>query len=117
MSVAFGLPMKRAPGLRARMHVLLTVIGLLSVIIQLRFRVRAGSPTVIAALNLLLIGLHGLFLMKAILWRGRRRGLVAAFFVFFERASARGGLSFFFLTLFLLPHLPLSFSPTSPREN
>src|SRR5260370_27913129 len=89
MSVAFGLPMKRAPGLRARMHVLLTVIGLLSVIIQLRFRVRAGSPTVIAALNLLLIGLHGLFLMKAILWRGRPRGSVGWFLTVFRPPFVR----------------------------
>src|SRR5260370_41574477 len=95
MSVAFGLPMKRAPGLRARMHVLLTVIGLLSVIIQLRFRVRAGSPTVIAALNLLLIGLHGLFLMKAILWRGPPREFVACCFLVFSRAFGGGGPLFF----------------------
>jgi len=112
MSVPSGLPTKRAPGLRARMHVLLTVIGLLSVIIQLRFRVRAGSPTVIAALNLLLIGLHGLFLMKAILWRGRRSDLVPGFLLFIERTSAVGVLAFFGYSLFLLANANFSSSLT-----
>ena len=93
------------------MHVLLTISALFAVILQMTFRVPGGRAlSIIPLLNPILIGLHGLLIMKAILWRGRRRDLVPAVLIRVERASAAAVLGVFGYGLFLLANATLSSS-------
>jgi tetratricopeptide (TPR) repeat protein len=111
MTVLSSTPAERVPGLRPRMHVLLTFNALFAVALQMMFRVPGSRAlSVIPLLNLILIGLHGLLIMKAVLWRGRRRDLVPAFLLSIERASAAAVLVFVGYGLFLLVNATLSSS-------
>ena len=89
MTAPSSTPPGRVPGLRPRMHVLLTLTALFAVTLQMMFRVPGSRAlSIIPLLNLILIGLHGLLIMKAILWRSRRRDLIPAFLLSIERVSA-----------------------------
>lgn len=108
MTALSSTPPGRVPGLRPRMHVLLTFSALFAVALQMMFRVPGSRAlSVIPLLNLILIGLHGLLIMKAVLWRGRRRDLVPAFLLSIERASAAAVLVFCGYGLFLLANATL----------
>src|SRR5262249_60808621 len=109
MTVPSSAPPGRVPGLRPRMHVLLTVIALLAVALQMKFRVPGSREfCLIPVLNLILVGLHGLLIMKAVLWSGRRRDLVPTFLLSIERASAVVVLVFFGYGWFLFANAALS---------
>jgi tetratricopeptide (TPR) repeat protein len=101
------------PGLRPRMHILLSVCALLAVALQIMFRVPGSTAvSVIPLLSLALSGMHALLIVKAVLWGGWRGERVPAVLLSVERASAAVVLVSFSYGVFLLANARLYSSPS-----
>jgi tetratricopeptide (TPR) repeat protein len=78
------------------MHVILTVTAIMAIILQLTFRVPGSRAlSIIPLVSLLLTGLHGLLIAKAILWRAGWSDVVPSSVLTLERVSAAIVVAFF----------------------